>query len=50
MALESPSSTSRLRNGLEDGPASLLLAHGVGAPLDSPWKEAMALGLRRKSW
>jgi len=50
MALESPISAPRLLNGPEDGPATLLLAHGAGAPMDRPLMEAMATGLARKGW
>ena len=50
MDLESPSSDTRLLNGPEDGPATLLLAHGAGAPMDSPFMEAMAVGLGQRGW
>jgi predicted alpha/beta-hydrolase family hydrolase len=50
MALESPISAPRLLNGPEDGPATLLLAHGAGAPMDSPLMEAIATGLGRQGW
>ncbi len=39
---------------LVDGPAAaqatLLLAHGAGAPMDSPFMEAMAQGLAGRGW
>ena len=39
---------------LVDGPATaplrLLLAHGAGAPMDSPFMEAMATGLAERGW
>jgi predicted alpha/beta-hydrolase family hydrolase len=50
MVFESPISTTRLLNGPEDGPATLLLAHGAGAPMDSPFMEAMATELGSKGW
>jgi uncharacterized protein len=41
-------------SGLIDGPAEaplrLLLAHGAGAPMDSPFMAAMATGLAARSW
>jgi predicted alpha/beta-hydrolase family hydrolase len=39
-----------LCNGLADAPASLLLAHGAGAPMDSPFMETMATGLADRGW
>ena len=39
---------------LIDGPAeakaTLLLAHGAGAPMDSPFMAAMAGGLAQRGW
>ena len=41
-------------SGLIDGPAEaplrLLLAHGAGAPMDSPFMAAMATGLAERGW
>ena len=41
-------------SGLIDGPAEaplrLLLAHGAGAPMDSPFMAAMATGLAARGW
>lgn len=34
-----------LRNGPSDAPATLALAHGAGAPMDSPFMERLATGL-----
>ena len=41
---------NRLINGPADAPASLLLAHGAGAPMDSPFMEAITTGLAAKGW
>jgi predicted alpha/beta-hydrolase family hydrolase len=40
----------RLSDGPDAAPASLLLAHGAGAPMDSPFMEAIALGLADRGW
>jgi predicted alpha/beta-hydrolase family hydrolase len=34
-----------LIRGPDDAPATLVLAHGAGAPMDSPWMELVATGL-----
>lgn len=39
-----------LIDGPDDAPATVLLAHGAGAPMDSPFMAAMASGLGRKGW
>jgi predicted alpha/beta-hydrolase family hydrolase len=39
-----------LINGPDDAPASLLLAHGAGAAMDSPFMETIATGLATKGW
>jgi predicted alpha/beta-hydrolase family hydrolase len=40
----------RLIDGAEDAPATVLLAHGAGAPMDSPFMAAMAAGLAEQGW
>jgi len=40
----------RLVDGPADAPASLLLAHGAGAPMDSPFMAAIATGLGQRGW
>lgn len=40
----------RLINGPEDADASLLLAHGAGAAMDSPFMETIATGLAARGW
>ncbi len=40
----------RLIDGPADAPASLLLAHGAGAPMDSPFMAAIATGLAERGW
>lgn len=37
-------------NGPDDAPASLLLAHGAGAAMDSPFMETISTGLAAKGW
>ena len=37
-------------DGPPDAPATLLLAHGAGAPMDSPFMAAMATGLAQRGW
>ena len=39
-----------LLNGPVGAPATLVLAHGAGAPMDSPFMEAIANGLAEKGW
>ena len=39
-----------LIDGPEDAPATLLLAHGAGAPMDSPFMAAIASGLAESLW
>ncbi|WP_225322953.1 alpha/beta family hydrolase [Synechococcus sp. RSCCF101] len=41
---------SRLVDGPEQAPATLLLAHGAGAPMDSPFMAGMAEGLAGLGW
>ena len=45
-----PAPAPRLFDGPDDAPASLLLAHGAGAPMDSPFMAAIASGLGLKGW
>ena len=40
----------RLINGAEAAPATVLLAHGAGAPMDSPFMAAIARGLAEAGW
>jgi predicted alpha/beta-hydrolase family hydrolase len=37
-------------NGPADAPATCLLAHGAGAPMDSPFLEEIAAGLAARGW
>ena len=39
-----------LIDGPANAPASLLLAHGAGAPMDSPFMQAMAVRLAQRGW
>lgn len=41
---------SRLIDGPDTAPATLLLAHGAGAPMDSPFMAAIATGLAARGW
>ena len=40
----------RLIDGPDDAPATVLLAHGAGAPMDSPFMAAIAGGLAQRGW
>ncbi len=42
--------SQQLINGPAKAPATLLLAHGAGAPMDSPFMAAMANGLAASGW
>jgi len=42
--------TSPLVDGPASAPATVLLAHGAGAPMDSPFMAAMAEGLAQRGW
>lgn len=44
------SSDPRLIDGPDDAPATVLLAHGAGAPMDSPFMAAIAGGLAAAGW
>ena len=41
---------SRLIDGPAAAPATLVLAHGAGAPMDSPFMAAIATGLADRGW
>ena len=45
-----PAPAPRLFDGPGDAPATLLLAHGAGAPMDTPFMAAIASGLGLKGW
>ncbi|MFN6337347.1 MAG: alpha/beta family hydrolase [Cyanobacteriota bacterium] len=40
----------RLIDGPAEAPATLVLAHGAGAPMDSPFMAAIASGLAERGW
>lgn len=40
----------RLMDGPADAPATLLLAHGAGAPMDSPFMATIAAELAQRGW
>ncbi len=42
--------TPRFIDGPEDAPATVLLAHGAGAAMDSPFMAAIASGLAESLW
>lgn len=50
MTLEAPPPVPRLIDGPDDAPATVMLAHGAGAPMDSPFMVAIAGGLAEKGW
>ena len=50
MTLEAPLPEPRLIDGPDDAPATVMLAHGAGAPMDSPFMAAIAGGLAEKGW
>jgi predicted alpha/beta-hydrolase family hydrolase len=39
-----------LIDGPDGAPATVLLAHGAGAPMDSPFMAAIAAGLAERGW
>ena len=39
-----------LRDGPVDAPVTFLLAHGAGAPMDSPFMQSVAEGLAERQW
>ncbi len=50
MTAESPTPAPRLIDGPDAAPAMVLLAHGAGAPMDSPFMAAIAGGLAQAGW
>ena len=50
MVKPAPDPAPRLEDGPADAPATLLLAHGAGAPMDSPFMASMAEGLAALGW
>ncbi len=50
MTAEAPTSAPRLIDGPDAAPATVLLAHGAGAPMDSPFMAAIASGLAESGW
>ena len=42
--------TPLLFDGPDNAPATVLLAHGAGAPMDSPFMTAIAAGLAERGW
>jgi predicted alpha/beta-hydrolase family hydrolase len=50
MTLEALPPVPRLIDGPDDAPATVLLAHGAGAPMDSPFMASIAGGLAEKGW
>ena len=45
-----PPPAPRLIDGPDAAPATVLLAHGAGAPMDSPFMAAIAGGLAQRGW
>jgi predicted alpha/beta-hydrolase family hydrolase len=45
-----PAAAPRLIDGPDDAAATLLLAHGAGAPMDSPFMAAISTGLAARGW
>ena len=50
MAAEAPTSAPRLIESADEAPATVLLAHGAGAAMDSPFMAAIASGLAATGW
>ncbi|WP_094510572.1 alpha/beta family hydrolase [Synechococcus sp. MW101C3] len=50
MTTEAPTSAPRLIDGPDAAPATVLLAHGAGAPMDSAFMAAIASGLAQQGW
>lgn len=50
MTTEAPTFAPRLIEGTETAPATVLLAHGAGAPMDSPFMAAIASGVAASGW
>lgn len=50
MTSAAPLPAPRLIDGPDGAPATVLLAHGAGAPMDSPFMAAIAAGLAERGW
>jgi predicted alpha/beta-hydrolase family hydrolase len=50
MTAAAPLPAPRLIDGPDGAPATVLLAHGAGAPMDSPFLAAIATGLAERGW
>lgn len=50
MAVPDCEPAPRLVDGPADAAATLLLAHGAGAPMDSPFMQVIASGLAERGW
>ncbi len=50
MTAEAPTSAPRLIDSPDEAPATVLLAHGPAAPMDSPCMAAIASGLAESGW
>ncbi len=50
MTAEAPTTAPRLIDGPESAPATVVLAHGAGAPMDNPFMAAIASGLAESGW
>ena len=50
MTLVALATAPRLIDGADDAMASVLLAHGAGAPMDSPFMAAIGGGLAQRGW
>lgn len=42
--------TESIAEGSESAPATIVLAHGAGASMDSPFMDAFAAGLATRGW
>nr|WP_259739513.1 alpha/beta family hydrolase [Synechococcus sp. CS-205] len=50
MTADAPTSAPRLIDGPDSAPATVLLVHGAGAPMDSSFMGAIASGLAQHGW
>jgi hypothetical protein len=50
MSSAAPSAAPQLIDGPADAEATVVLAHGAGAPMDSPFMAAIAAGLAERGW
>jgi predicted alpha/beta-hydrolase family hydrolase len=50
MTAEAPTTAPRLIDSPSEAQATVLLAHGAGAPMDSPFMAAIASGLAESGW